>query len=162
MIIGVAGKKQVGKDTVAAYIAGQIGIKHVAFATKVKDVVGDVFGLDFFTLKGAEKEQHRPKMQFIGDGLRDFDALIWVKYLFRQFPDNIVISDVRYPNEVDFIHSQGGYVIYISRDTGLVDNHRSETALEGCTDFDISIENNGTLADLYNKVQLFLENTLQD
>jgi len=152
MIIGVAGKKRVGKDTVAAYISKKYGYRHVAFADKVKDIAGDLFGLNFFNMSAEDKEKHRYIMQYIGDNLRGLDSLIWVKYVFRKYPDNIVISDVRYPNEVEYIQSQGGKVIHIIRDTGMQDMHASEVALDSFEKFDFEVYNEGTVEDLQRKV----------
>jgi len=154
MIIGLAGKKQTGKDTSSIYLSKipHLNLKHVAFATKLKQITGDLFGLDFFNMIGEEKELHRIKLQFVGDTMRELEPYIWIDSLFREHPDNIVISDVRYPNEVNRIKELGGYVIHIKRNTGMFDSHNSENALKNFSCFDAEIDNNGTFEDLYRQL----------
>ena len=55
---------------------------------------------------------------------------IWIHALDHHTKGkNIIIDDVRFPNEVDWIHDNGGFVININRDRTeleLADNHESE------------------------------------
>lgn len=63
---------------------------------------------------------------------------------------SVVITDVRYPNELDAIASWGGFHLHVDR-PGLVstDPHPSETALEPYyDDAQVVITNGGTLGDL--------------
>jgi hypothetical protein len=68
-----------------------------------------------------------------------------------------IITDVRFPNEVERIHKEGGIVIRIHRDIPNQSNHISETMLDGYTDFDYTIENDGTIDELVEKIRLILE-----
>ena len=77
-------------------------------------------------------------------------------YLKRYMP-NWIITDVRFPNEVEAIKDRGGIVIRINRDNGTraidVNPHLSETALDDYDGFDYVIENDGTVQDLIDKVK---------
>ena len=67
-----------------------------------------------------------------------------------------IITDVRFPNEAQAIKSRGGIIIKVNRD-GLVqtDNHESENSMKDYK-FDYTIENNSTIENLINEVEVFL------
>jgi len=64
--------------------------------------------------------------------------------------DFVIIPDGRFPNEVEYGMNAGAVTIRIKRDTGLVDQHTSETSLDGTPDsaFNFVYNNGGTLDDL--------------
>lgn len=63
-----------------------------------------------------------------------------------------VITDVRFKNEVEFIKDNGGVVILIKRPGFEPSNvHSSENGIE---DYDIVIDNDGTIDDLKKKIEL--------
>jgi len=77
--------------------------------------------------------------------------------LFRTMEDkeygNVIITDIRHPNEADPIKERNGYIINVQSEreiTGTVHNqqHISETAMDGYKGIDFIIANNGTLQDL--------------
>jgi hypothetical protein len=73
-------------------------------------------------------------------------------------PEGIVISDMRFVNEFKKIKSVGGKIIKIKRENSGLENeqakHKSEMDQEFIpdSDFDVIINNNGSLNDLKNKV----------
>ena len=82
-----------------------------------------------------------------------------------EFP-NWIITDTRFPNEMDAVKSKNGLVIKVERTLKLrkgydtpneTDLHPSETSLDNYTEWDYVIENNGTLEELRAKVMLILE-----
>jgi len=63
-----------------------------------------------------------------------------------------IITDMRFPNELSAVKERGGITIRINRkQTGELSTHPSETALDDYQFFDETIDNNGTLEELYNK-----------
>jgi hypothetical protein len=113
---------------------------------------------------------------------KGFHDDIWIASLenkLRNSKDNVVVSDCRFPNEILSIKNAGGMVIRVVRgpepfwyDTALWANqgltefqeelktlgiHASETAWVG-TEFDLVIDNNGTIEDLYNQTKNLLTN----
>jgi hypothetical protein len=92
----------------------------------------------------------------------------------RKTADNIVISDVRFPNEIKAIHNAGGKVIWVQRgelpswhimatkanngDMFAAEKlkalgvHASETAWVG-KDIDFTVSNNGSIDDLFNQIK---------
>lgn len=180
LIVGLGTTAQVGKDTAAEYLVSKYPgkVKRVAFADKVKDVARLVFGLSEEQMYGPVSVKEavdgrygitpREIMQGIGDKMRGIYTPIWVETLFnttvphweKQGYEVFVISDVRYPNEADFIHKQGGYVVKITRDAGGVSvgqQHSSEVSMNDYTNFDFQIVNNGSLEDYYNKIDEMME-----
>jgi hypothetical protein len=99
----------------------------------------------------------------------------------RKTTDNIVISDVRFPNEIKAIHNAGGIVIWVQRGelpswhimAGKANNgdavaaeklkslgvHASETAWVG-RDIDHTVSNNGSIDDLFDQIKSLVLNPL--
>ena len=73
---------------------------------------------------------------------------------------NWIITDMRFPNELEAVKSRGGITIRVSR-TGIhtpkiEDLHPSETALDNC-EFDYHIDNSSSIEDLIHTVSLILK-----
>jgi hypothetical protein len=206
MIIGFVGFIGSGKDTAADYLVNFHGFRRDSFANTLKDAVSYVFGWDRTMLEGRTtsarewREQVDPwwaerlnmpnltprwVLQYWGtDVLRNgFHDDIWIASLenkMRKTTDNIVISDVRFPNEIKAIHNAGGKVIRIKRgpepewydwaesaNRGEVANfswatsksklekagiHASETAWVG-GNIDVTIGNDGTIDELFEAIK---------
>jgi len=72
----------------------------------------------------------------------------------EQKNNGLVVSDVRFENEAASIKRQGGYIIKLVRDTkkdSAENYHSSETTIKRIK-YDIEIENNGTLDELFNQI----------
>lgn len=141
MIIGFVGLIGAGKDTAADYLVNTHGFRRDSFANTLKDAVAYVFGWDRTLLEGRTKEAREwreqvdpwwaerlnmPKLtprwilQYWGTEVcrHGFHDDIWIASLenkMRKTKDNIVISDVRFPNEIKSIHNAGGQVIRVKR-----------------------------------------------
>lgn len=78
--------------------------------------------------------------------------------LESEFP-NWIITDVRFPNEVEAIKDRGGIIIRVNREDntgqGKLNPHTSETALDDY-EFDYIIDNFGTIEQLKEKVKTIL------
>ena len=123
---------------------------------------------------------------------KGFHDDMWVASLenrLRKSTDDVVITDCRFPNEIKAIRAAGGRVVRIKRgaepewyeaaksmNRGPSRNmnwalskqkierlgiHASETAWVG-TKFDVVLDNNGTLDDLYKQVEAMLKSQEQD
>ena len=87
---------------------------------------------------------------------RTFDPDYWVKAVAKDLPKSTVITDVRFPNEVAFVRAAGGALIKINRSKpdstigpAVIETHVSEDlAKSDSVEYDLVIDNNGTLADL--------------
>ena len=66
----------------------------------------------------------------------------------------VVITDVRFKNEAEWIRSQDGIVINVERDSQTIiteNTHSSENDIES-DDYDLLIKNNGTIDEMCNEV----------
>lgn len=100
-------------------------------------------------------------LQLLGtEGGRDvIHPNIWVNATLGDLKedDHIIVTDVRFPNEVEGIKRKGGKVIKIIRPSVVsTSTHPSETSLNNYTDWDYVIVNDGTLEDLEAKVKEML------
>lgn len=111
---------------------------------------------------------YRQLMQWIGtEAMRDvIHPDVWVNALFAdydphtvdptleepiQYP-NWLITDLRFPNEMQRIKKFGGKCIRVERPGIQTTDHISETALDNVSQWDELICNDGTLDDLARKV----------
>lgn len=84
----------------------------------------------------------------------------WTNIIKREidsFPaQKFVITDVRFPNELEVLDSLGAVVVKVKREgVTSVNGHISDKDLDNVKYF---IHNNGTLEHLYKQVEYFLEN----
>lgn len=128
----------------------------------------------------------RKGLQFIGDGFRQIKSDIWIDIVFRENENkNIIISDCRYINEAKAIKNKNGITVLMHRvgflnddpnpsesqirpivefclnklKDGAIPNLSSIAALnppEGIEYYDFFLNNDGTIQDLYNKVDKLL------
>ena len=190
MIIGIAGKAQAGKDTTAMMLQSLISHPEmtwdmywnsdivfasdhfvVHYADLLKEVSQAMLNMPFENFNSQEVKQSRVEwldmtvrefLQRLGTAVRkEIDPEFWVKALFNTYTkNNIIIADVRFPNEAEAIKARGGKLIRIERPGAGAGNHISETALDDYTGWDIVIDNVGTLEDLFNVVKFHVHNSL--
>lgn len=174
-IVGFTGLRRSGKDTAAgALIDG--GYERISFAGPLKTMLRTLLreqGLGWqdidAMIDGHLKEAPSPflngctprfAMQTLGTewGRDIIHPNLWVDAALRAaaFHSRVVITDVRFPNEVDAIHRAGGLVIRVNRPTlPPADEHSSE-ALVATLDADHDIENSGSIDNLHELVFLAL------
>jgi len=109
-------------------------------------------------LEVLEERKHwtaREIMQDYGAFYRTIDNQFWIKNLFKVAEEkeytSVIVTDVRYINEADYIIDNGGYVIRVERenkDSVHNEEHPSEVELDGYNRFDFVIDNSGTLKQL--------------
>jgi len=124
----------------------------------------------------------RQMAQMLGtEGGRDlFDSNIWVRRAYVEWLalmkssiammkinksilpafNGMVITDVRFENEAKWIRSEGGTIIHVTRDSAMkVSNHCSENGIKPLKG-ETHIVNNGSLAELYDNVDLAIAKVL--
>ena len=172
MKIGLIGLKRAGKNTFGDIAVKEFGYKELAFADELKKYAKLLFPDHF-------KNNNKPVklLQDFGEGMRKIDTDIWVKLLANNFDKidelNVVITDVRHQNEVDYLRSKGFTIVKIENNiSDIIDRcratesdfepnlllHESEQLALRDDIADITIENKGTLEEYQNKVRNFLEN----
>ena len=199
-IIGFVGFIGSGKGT-AGDILAENGYIRESFAKGVKDTCSTMFGWPRHLLEGDTEESRqfreipdsywtekmgrdfspREALQKMGTevGRNVFHSDFWILQMQRRLEEKnnnrYVITDVRFPNEINWIHKMGGKVYEVHRgeqpswykmlkatkpeDTNMrnflmIDNevHYSEWAWIGCK-MDGMIDNNGTLEHLTTAVK---------
>lgn len=126
-VIGIAGRKGSGKTTMAQIVASRISGSMVAsFASALKGGVLDTYGiLSFFPQLDGEVRQVLQEKGVLG---REIMEDLWIKCLTATHPTDsiLIIADVRFENEVEFIRRSGGFVIYLLNLDAEEDTHISE------------------------------------
>jgi hypothetical protein len=168
IVIGLVGRKRVGKDTVGDYLVKHYGFTRVAFADALKKVVAAAFGLTDGELDGAEKETVVPRlgvsarkiMQEVGMMFRDdlpkrIPALTdtWIRAALQHVVGpRVVITDIRFPNEYACVRAlPNSHVWEIRRGPRVAAPEHVSEAFE-CPDPDALIDNNGTKEALCHAV----------
>lgn len=173
MLIVVSGHARSGKDTFAKILMDELKDGYItrAYADSLKERVMVDFNLSYEQVYGELKEIEdkrytkkdgsywtpREILQHIGtDAYRAVDDSFWVNDLFRYIEtnnlNNVIITDGRFPGEIDAVYQRGGIHIRMKRNHGIFVNnttHSSETALDNYEKCDYYIDNNGSIMDLY-------------
>lgn len=182
MIIGLTGLSGSGKDTVANHLVENYGFNRRAFADPLRKFLYE-FNPQVKTRESTvrplkeivevEGGWHRAQLvhpevrnllqRFATEFVREkVDPMFWVKLSMFDInsSDSIVFSDVRFPNEADAINKKGGIVIkVVSKTSELYKmDHISENQR---VPYLYTIENDGSLDDLYYKVDKILGKVLK-
>ena len=128
------------------------------------------FALELTNWDGTESNKPRDFMQRLGDDMRKNDPNFLVSNMIKDITiyqkdvENVVISDVRMPNEIEEIKNsfENVYAFYIVNQFGSSkltieqQSHITEVALEDYPDFDYIIANDD-LSKLKEKVFAILD-----
>jgi hypothetical protein len=137
-------------DEGTALFAQFVQVEHDLLST----ILGiDLRAIDFPPFTGTTSREFQ---QFIGTeiGRNLAGETVWTDAAMAEAEkhERVVISDVRFPNELDIIHDRGGIVARLQRDQakgGQFIDHPSENQID-TLDADLVILNNFTLNDLYH------------
>ncbi len=204
-IIGMCGKKGVGKNLVSELMVGIIQkhdpkkdwvsdghhghyghevdvpkkVELVAFAEPLKEFLINCVGLNRTWTYGSDKDKnnpttvpwsnmpsvirdkypnkqgnmtHREVMQVFGtDVMRDmWDVNVWVNTMLRRLDessaDYIIVTDTRFPNEIDALRSRGGLIWLVDGpqrgdESAKNDKHSSEMLHTSDVKYDVIIKN---------------------
>lgn len=173
MIVGLTGKAHAGKDEAAFALVDRLAYVRIALADPLKDAAAAMFGIDRrrFDDSWAKEERDpywgispRQMAQQLGTeaGRKVFGDDLWIKRATLTIREHIsktpgavkvVVPDIRYDNEAEWIRRQGGIVIRITRPgVNGVSPHASEN---GVSDWlvDETVENDSTIEALSAKVR---------
>lgn len=157
-LVGIGYKKGSGKDTFAKMLSVHFNQCVITgFADALKHQVADVCGIEIEEIE-KNKPLFRPMLQWWGTDFRRIygkDENYWIRemeYKYNIYKRNsdelMIISDVRFPNEAEFVRAKEGYLIEMIRNTDSNDKHSSETSLDNYTGWNRCIDNTRTLEDL--------------
>lgn len=180
LLIGLAGRAGAGKSTVSFHLEDKHDFEPVAFAAPIQAMIFALFnesGIDgawcvereLKELPSAIGPSYRELAQTLGTewGRQLMGKEFWLRIalrklqLARQHEADVVISDVRFANEAEWLRAQGGVLVRIDRrNASAVRDHASER--EGDTiAADHVIDNNGSLAVLHDQIDDLVERLRQ-
>lgn len=162
-VIMICGKARSGKDTLADFF-----IKHLENNKPCKVQIGQYikyYAMKYFGWDGEEETKPRDLLIHLGtDIIRNkidsnfhIDRLIQDLEVLSYFYDTFIVSDVRFPVEIEKVKAKYDNVITIKierQSEELNENQKNnitETALDNFNDYDYEINNNGTLEELDSK-----------
>jgi len=158
LLIGLGHSARVGKDTCAALLVEHHGYERLAFADALRDFV-DATHADISHLVDRHgwdysKETFpfvRQTLVDVGNAARQIMGEdVWVDAAFsRMTSPRTVVTDVRYPNEVDAIRRRGGLAVKVTRPGVCPLPNVADQALAGYDGWDAVIVNDGDLDDLF-------------
>lgn len=195
-LVGFCGLAGAGKDTCGEFLV-QHGFKRVSFATSLKDIVSILFGWNRAMLEGLTEEDRqerevvdtfwsnvfgrpvtpRTMLQQIGtDVIRNhLHQDMWVQLvkkniLDKRYGEDIVITDVRFENEIKMIEALGGKVVRVVRgptpqwerdllngkDLQDIENLPHESEYAWIKHVTSTIDNNSSKKELHEKLKVFL------
>ncbi len=194
-IIAICGFQSSGKDTIAEYLISNYNYKKLSFASVLKDIVAIMFGWPRDKLEGLTVEDRawreeidewwanalnipnlspRYVLQYFGTELFrvHWHQDIWLKVVEKKLMDyeNIVITDCRFPNEMEMLKKYGAKFVHIHRkmpewfksyqegNDNIAETNKLHQSEKEWIRFkpDYVIDNNGTLDELYEQVYKLL------
>jgi hypothetical protein len=166
VILGLGGVARSGKDTVADVLEMR-GFKRTYMARAVET---SLLRIDPFVQRGRrysdihaqvgyEDSKSIPEvrrlLEQLAEAMRALDEDVWIDAAFDQIDrwvaqgHDVVVTGVRYENEVYAIKERGGIVAWVER--GLTAQHPNDRYLTE-KDFDFVIPNTGSVNDLHDWV----------
>ncbi len=140
-------------------------VEIVGFADKLYHVTHDLFGIygiknkDFYEHNDKEQELEigltpRKILISVGCKMREIIPDIWIDHALgeRKNVHTLIISDVRFPNEIEAIHKVGGKVVKILRPSIADTDDQADTALDNFDYWDATIINDGSLEKFHKKI----------
>jgi hypothetical protein len=183
-LIGLGGYAYSGKDAFADVLENNLGWykTYMSKALRVSlEVLNPIIEHDFWDdkmvrfaelvaevgyEKAKEHKEVRRLLQFMGTevGRKLWNENFWLDICFAEVADqlmmkkrNVVVTGIRYPNELVRIQNLGGITVWVTRPGFYaVNEHSSDNSLDP-GEFDHTFMNNGTLEDLKVSVPLFVE-----
>lgn len=186
-LIGLRGAAGAGKDTMADYLQTYHGFTKLSCATPLKLIIAQLTGWDYNFVNGTDpatrplretlvhpfyKKTCRELMQFVGTDLfrNQLHSDIWIYCLQKSITEcsnkRIIITDLRFENEVQLIQNLNGRIVKIikpdSKSTmqGNTAHHVSEKEFK--VDNETVILNDGSKNDFYVKIEEFYQIIIND
>jgi broad specificity phosphatase PhoE len=178
--IAFNGAKESGKSTACKYLERKYDAKIIAFASPLKSVVAEAFGLDVRDLHDPEKKRSvlpefgvtpRQLLQVVGTELFRKELIaklpelgaklgmsIWAYRTLctiRATSGNIAVEDLRFDDEARLVKAEGFLRVKIVRPGLKVEEDKHESEL-GC-ETDIEIVNDGTISQLEAKLDALVK-----
>lgn len=171
MIIGLTGLPRSGKDTVAQYLEFEYGFTRLAFADPLKQAAAVLLDRPLEQMHGKDGFDREAVLPEWGFSTRWFLQVLGTECLRQQVradfwiqrmrnvisePGRIdgrfVITDCRFPNEVDLVHEFGGQVVEVVRPGTRKSSHVSDAGVPS----DRRLDNSRSIEELYSGVDYLI------
>ncbi len=153
MRIAFGCQARVGKDTACEYLKKRYGGEIYHFSDPLYQILH--YTQD---LCGFPRQKDVKFLQWVGTewGRAQKDT-VWIDAVLDKLPSegNCYIGDLRFPNEAAALRRAGFVCVRIVRDDRPIDRnaaHSSEVALADYEDWDAVLTNNGSIQELYEKL----------
>jgi len=165
MLIGIAGPARSGKDTLANFLVTAIGGYKYSRAEPIRSMLLP-FGINMDNpFWEATKEEEIPilgvspryMMQTLGTewGRNLINPDLWLILAHQRLLKNgpgMIIPDIRFNNEADWVRKRKGQIIHLTRpNQNYIKAHVSENGIDVMPE-DIHVVNDGSIEDLRIKV----------
>lgn len=109
MKIAIFGKMASGKTYISKSLALKYNLEIYSFGDKVKELAKELF-----MMKGKD----RKLLQILADKMKEINPDVWVNYLVEKLKDkdNVIIDDLRFPNEALVLENLGFTIIGLDID----------------------------------------------
>jgi dephospho-CoA kinase len=158
-VIAFCGNQGSGKDFAATYLKS-LGFKHLAFADKLRELTKEKYGFKDEHFLHPTKDEYvlnnltpRQAMKLIAQEKRKDDDDYFVKDVMNGIKDEplVVISDLRFPNEVKMLQTlKSVTIIKLERDRSVNDGYADKITS------DYTINNNGHYYQTYKEISKIL------
>lgn len=170
LLIGLHGYAGAGKDTVAEYFNRMFGCERRAFAGALKDGLNAMFG--WTMAQWDDRQWKEAKIDWLGKSPRELAQTlgtewgrehahpdIWLQLVANywdaikgHYMSRLVVTDVRFLNEAQWIRREGGYIVNVVRPgCEPIAHHVSNQPLPD-EYIDIVLRNDASLNDLLHSV----------
>jgi len=181
LIIGIGGKLGSGKDVIATRLRHGWGFEVVPFAAALKEEVLQRLPQTLRAIHHLTCSAHttmtvqsciermvwttkpqgiRELLQEYGSDVRRADSVTYWTDRWRERVAeraHVVAPDVRFPNEAEAVRAAGGLLWRIERPGTVRGTHACETVMDSWNQWDAVIQNDGTIDDLWAKVDALAE-----
>ena len=162
MIIALGHSARAGKDTAAQALVDTLGFTRVAFADPLRALVLAIDPIVAQAVGALGWEEAKTRLPFVRDRLIEvgnaaryaLGADVWVTLSRPALREHkrVVVTDVRYPNELLALKALGALTIKIERPGFPPRDDPSDRALANWSDWDLVITNDGTIEDLRDHI----------
>jgi len=171
-MVGIAGPARSGKDTIGTHLLYDYGFTPLSFAAPLKKMISAMLNVNLEWINDNKEIEipvigysPRALLQTLGTewGRRTLGTNTWVNIVHRQILEldpatrGVVITDVRFENEADYIRGNGGIICHVTR-PGItpVRAHASEEGIR-MDGSDYKIINDQDIYDVHKSVDTMMQ-----
>ena len=143
MIISISGQARAGKDSFADLLVQKLQGQwtKMALGSYVKSLFSNIYGVDKHFIEYWKCREESPPqfhmnmrkmLQLVGESFRSMNSSTWIDMLKSDACDgtNVIVTDVRYINELEAVKSMDSICILVGRSGRVSDDpHESEATV---------------------------------